>query len=320
MANLHGGWAPHVVGIDLGNATTSGMTMEGEARVAFFPSVIASIGVPPYNGMSKVSGSYHHVTYEGKHYVVGEEAFHEMGAYPLLSNLEASEAWTRYISPESMVCFLASVSVMHPESDMVSIDLATGAPLSLYHPHGKKIAERYIGEHRYTYNGHERTVIVANAKCFGEGRETLRLVPKEERTGKIAVYDLGGRTLNVVFFHNGDERRVVTKDFGIDRLFDSITSVDRDIAVRWRVMREMRDNPRAHQAVREQLVAYLEQAINVIRRDVRLDLADRHYVIGGGAFLLERALKQHVQHVRVLNGKSPETANARAFALAMAGM
>jgi hypothetical protein len=304
--------------MDLGNATTSGVVAGSDKRTSFFPSVIASVGIGSYNGMSRIAGNNHHISYDGRNYIVGEEALHEMGAYSLLSNLGPDKAWTRYVSPESFACFLASVSAMYPDADAVSVRLATGAPLSIYQAHGEKIAQRYVGEHRYTYNGHDRSVLVESATCYGEGRETLHLVPREERMGKIAVHDLGGRTYNVVFFHNGQQKTTLTNNFGIELLLQRINTIDDDLSVRWQIMREMRENPKAHQDVRDALVKMLASAIEINSKKMRLELAEQHYLIGGGAFLLERALKGRYPNIRVL-GSNPETANARAFALAMEG-
>ena len=320
MSDIQGPYQPVTVGMDVGNATTSGVVIGEKERTSFFPSLIASVGVQAYDGMERVASGHHHILYRGTNYVVGEEAIHEMGFYSLRNELAASAAWTRYVGNESIACFLAGVASMFPDVDVVSIDLGTGAPLSMYQAHGKEIRKVLRGEHEFSYNGHQRKVLVNRVECYGEGREVLRLVPREERMGKIAVYDLGGRTLNTVFFLNGAEKRVVTKDFGIDRLFQRLPSIDRDLAVQWQIMREMRESSRNHQDVREGLLSLLSAALDIIAREVALGLAERHYVIGGGAFLLAQALKaKKFGSVRILHEHAPEAANAKAYALAMRG-
>jgi len=249
---MPGPLAPITIGVDIGNATTSATDSKGGRR-AFFPSVIASVGIPDYTGLGRgehVQRS-RHLKYGERNFIIGEEAFWEMGARPLLS--ERDEPWRRYVTDESLVCFLASIAEMYPEADDVAITLGTGAPLSLFEAHAPAIKQRYEGSHSFTYMGLERKVIVSRAEVFGEGREAIRLLSPVQRQGKLALFDLGGRTLNVAAFNNGSYQRSYTTDFGIERLFTLMRDlVDQEPASRWKLMREMRSSPKAHSNIRKE--------------------------------------------------------------------
>ena len=102
---------PVVIGADIGNATTTIARPDGAA--SFFPSVIADIGVRPYDGMSRITTDRHHITYKGAHAVIGADAF-ELHGDTILN--ETSEPQARYVSEASLLCFLAGVSAAYPQA------------------------------------------------------------------------------------------------------------------------------------------------------------------------------------------------------------
>lgn len=318
MATARGPYEPYIVGADIGNATTSVHTRP-QGRGAFLPSFVAAAGVGPYEGLSKIATARHHVTYAGRHALVGVEAVEGMGGDSILGAYEPGEEWQRYVAPMSMYCLLAAVSAAFVEADSVGLTLATGAPLSLYQAHGEAIRRHYLGEHRYSYNGHERRLVVADVKVYGEGREVLRLVPVTERRGRIAVHDVGGRTWNVLFFQDGALKGARTFDHGIERIMDRVPLIEASAGGRWRLQAELRRSPKAHPEIRAALDAQIGEVLEAIEGKVRIDKADRHLLIGGGAVYLPSALKRRYgTPAQILNGDAPEGANAVAYALAAA--
>jgi hypothetical protein len=309
-----------IVGADFGNATTTVVAHGPQPRAAFFPSFVARLGVAAYEGLSKIATTRHHISYGGKHAIVGEDALEGMGADTLLAELDQADAWKRYVNDQTFYCFLAGVSATFLDADAIGVRLATGAPLSIYEAHGEAIRRRYVGEHRYTYNGHTRTVIVEDVQIYGEGREVLRLLPPAERRGRVAVHDLGGRTWNVLLFKDGALLGARTFDFGIDRLFAKVKAMPGDVGARWQMQREMRRSPKAHAKARAELDALLAAALDDIEQKVRIDKAERHLLVGGGAVYLPPVLGRRYKEApaTVINGDAPEAANALAYALAAA--
>lgn len=306
---------PVAIGADIGNATTTVATADG--RLAFFPSFYATTR-RAYEGMPKISTSRHHVTYNGTHRVIGADALEMPGHDSLMSeSLPEHEAYRRYLEDASLSAFLAGISALYPSSDVLGIKLATGAPLSVYEPWGATIRDKYLGAHSFSYLGHPRKVVVTAASVLGEGAEALRLLPAEERSGKVAVHDHGGRTYNVLFFKDGALVKKKSYDAGIDRLFADIPSVSSDPGARWALQCEMRSNPKSHAAIRAELNERIVETLATIERTLRLGDADRHVLMGGGALHSQGAIRaRYGKPVVLLNKAAPEAANALAYAKA----
>lgn len=316
MATARAPYEPIIIGADIGNATTSIATPGGVA--AFFPSVITRMGVKPYQGISKIATTRHHITYAGRHAVIGADAL-EMHGHDTLLAENAEQPQKRYTDEESFLCFLAGVSAAFPTAEAVGVKLATGAPLSVFEAYGAEIGRRYQGTHEYSYNGHARRVIVDRVHVFGEGREAWRLLTDDQRRGNVAVHDLGGKTWNVLLFKDGALRAARTFDMGTERLLDDVDAMPNDAAVRWAMQAEMRASPKAHKAIRASIEASLAEYLAFIERKVALPKADRHALIGGGAVYLPAALERRYQApALILNGNAPESVNALAYALAAA--
>lgn len=320
MATPRAPYEPIIIGSDIGNATTTVVARGASgARTSFFPSFVTDLEVGSYEGLSKIATTRHHISYEGSNALVGADALDSMGAVTLLSAFDQADAWKRYTHARSLWCFLAGISAAFPQADTLGVRLATGAPLSIYQAHGDAIRRRYLGEHRYSYNGHARRVVVEDVKVYGEGREALRLLPETERAGRVAVHDIGGRTWNVLLFKDGDLIGSQTFDVGVDRLLDRVKAMPVDPGARWTIQAEMRANAKAHPAIRAELERLIVQALGVIELKVRIDKAERHALLGGGALLLPALIKRRYSaSAAVLNGDAPESANAHAYALALA--
>lgn len=311
---------PIVIGADIGNATTSIARADGTA--AFFPSVLTTHALGAYDGMPISGTSRHHIDYETRdgtlHAVVGADALEMNGAETILN--ETAAAHVRYTEDVSLLCFLAGVSAAFPEASTVAVRLATGAPISLFEAHGAEIAQRYQGEHRYRYNGRERRVVVEGVQVLGEGREAWRLLTAEQRRGNVAIHDVGGKTWNVLLFKDGALKAARTFDYGTERLLDAVPLAPKGPIERWALQTDLRRNPKAQQAVRAQIERAISAALDVIDRKVALPQAHRHALIGGGAIYVAPLLKRRYSAPTVtLNGEAPESANAVAYAMAMAG-
>lgn len=308
---------PIIVGVDIGNATTSVATADGRIA-AFFPSFVSAVGIAPFQGISRVVTTRHHIGHNGVNAIVGADALdNNIAGDTLLAEYDQSEAYKRYLEPGSLYCFLAGISVAFPDVDMLGIRMATGAPLSIYQAHSDKIKKHYRGEHVYTYNGHQRKIVVSDVQVFGEGLEVLRLLPVGERLGRIAVHDIGGRTWNVALFKDGAIVGGRTYDAGIDRLLGRISSVTNQPGAVWQMQQEMRRSAKAHADVRSDLDRLLNGVLDGIERKVRIDKADRHLLVGGGAVYLSDVIRRRYKTpVQVLNSDAPEMANALAYALA----
>lgn len=318
MATARGPLDPRIVGGDPGNATCS-FNSPGIGTV-FFPSFIATLGIGKYDGISKIQTTRHHITYKNTHAIVGSGATEAPMGYDTLLAEYQDEAQKRYTEEYSMLCFLAGISALFPQTDTVAIKFGTGAPVSLYQAYEEQIKKRYLGEHCYTYNGHNRRIVVSDVGVFGECREFLRLLPPNERLGRVMGYDIGGRTLNVVMWQDGEVIGQRTYDMGIDKLLVNIPSVSGDPLARLKMHQSIRSGSKTHSRSQAELENRLAGALKVVGRKFPIDTAERHIVGGGGAFGMAnvlRGLYEKTATIQILNGDKPETANAAAYAAAM---
>lgn len=316
MATTRAPLDPVVIGADIGNATTTIARPAGPS--AFFPSVLTTHAVGSYDGMPVSGTTRHHIDYGELHAVVGADALEMHGAETILN--ETAAAHVRYTEDVSVLCFLAGISAAFPDAATVGVRLATGAPLSLYEAHGAEIRARYQGEHRYHYNGRPRRVVVERVEVYGEGREAWRLLTEEQRRGNVAIHDVGGKTWNVLLFKDGALKAARTFDYGVERLLDAVPLAPRGPIERWALQAELRRNPKARPAIRAELERAIGKALDTIERKVALPQAHRHALIGGGAAYLPAVLRRRYSAPAItLNGDAPESANAVAYALALAG-
>lgn len=313
MTNVTDGAA---IGADMGNATVSVASATG--RIVFFPSFYARTR-RPYQGTGEVNPNRHHITYQGTNYVIGIDALDLPGHDSLMAEaLSEDKAHQRYLSDHSFAAFLAGVSALHPDADQLTIRLGTGAPLSVYEAQNEALRHRYIGTHEYAYLGRPRTLTVIDARVFGEGIAATSLLTPDQMAGNVAVHDIGGRTYGVIFFKNGTMKPPARAfDGGIDRLFNDIPIVSSDPGARWYIQHEMRRG-KGHADLRREINQSIADMLATIETNMRLDLADRHVILGGGAVYAAPIIKaRYKKPVIVLNEDAPESANAIGYAKAV---
>lgn len=301
-----------IVGADIGNATTS--VVSGD-QVVFFPSFVAETR-RPYQG-----GPVHHVTYEGQGYIVGEDALSVPGHDSLMADaLQERDAYKRYLSARSFAAFLAGVSALFPRQDHIDVQLGTGAPLGFYEAFSAPLVARYQGDHAYAYQGRARTLTVHACNIYGEGRAVIALLTPEQADGPVSLHDIGGRTYNVQNMFNGTPKgEGGSYDSGVDRmLHDMPHLVPTSPAARWEMQAEMWSDPKAYPEVRRELMASIKRLLSVIETKQKINRAERHIVIGGGAHLAAPVIKSvYKKPVIVLGGAAPQSVNAQAYARLM---
>lgn len=304
----------HTAGVDVGNGTVGAV---GNGRKVFFPSFVAKTR-RPYQGTGAITGR-HFVTYQGVNYVIGADALEISGHHNLMAeSLTEDKAYLRYLRDESFAALLAAVSALYPDDDHLNLNLGTGAPLSVYESNGPAISERYEGQHEYAYMGRSRTLNILRAPVYGEGVEAIRLLTPEQQAGRVIIHDIGARTYGVIYYRDGEMKKPRSFDNGIDRLFSDIPIISTDAGARWIIRSEMRANAKAHPEIRAELNRSLDDTLATIETKIRIDQADRHVVMGGGAVDAAPVIKaRYGKPVIILNKEAPEMVNALAYARAI---
>lgn len=299
-----------MIGIDIGNGTC---TTASEGRTVFFPSFYATSS-RGYQGVGQAADR-HHVTYKNVNYVIGAGAL-ELPRHDSLMNeaLPENLAHERYLSDQSFAALLAGVSALYPDAQHLDVAIGSGAPLSVYEPHGATIRARYVGQHEYAYMGRARTLTIHDAAIFGEGLEALRLLPADQIAGRVATHDIGARTYGVALHFNGELLRRKAYDAGIDRLMGDMTVISGDPGARWNIQQEMRRSARNNPDVRREIERSILDTLKVIEAKYPMAQADRHVLLGGGAVYAASVIKaRYGKPVIVVNKEAPEVVNALAY-------
>lgn len=296
---------PAIVAVDPGNATTTAISADG--RAVFFPSFVASRGVRPFAG--RVSEGYHHLSYQGREYLVGDAALSHGRYETLLAEMDAGRAWERYIDRLSVVTLLTAICAA---TDAPTVELATGAPQSFEDATLAAIGSKLTGTYEVIYNGQPRTITIRAARVYREAASLLGLI--SDLAGYGIVHDVGGRTWQPVPYRDG--RMLGTPrswDEGTDRLLD-LAGVNTDPGARWALVAEMRRNVKAHPAIRESIAGAVNALLDEKNRRINIDAADRHIVAGGLAPVLVPILQARYRGKRVeAISERPEASNAIAY-------
>lgn len=309
-------YEPIIVGLDVGNATTTVAT-DGKVR-AFFPSFRATVGVSAYTGLPLVKTTGGHISRAKHHAVIGCDALDEPGADTLLRALPEDRAHERYTSDATIDTILVALGSAFPEPHTIGVRLGMGMPVSIAAAHGGHVAQRLKGAYDFTHQGRERRVIFDEVRIFGEGQEAHRLLTPAQLAGPIAIHDIGGRTYNLSVYRDGALRWSSSMDLGIDVLLNRVPGVSPSPSVRWTLMNELRANLKAHAQVRKDLGGLLLETVITWENKVMLESAVRHIVIGGGAAFLAPVLKgRYNKDVITLGDAGSERINALSYAKAM---
>lgn len=308
---------PIIVGVDPGNATTT-VASGGKIR-AFFPSLRATVGVGPYNGMPVISTDGGHISRAGSHAVIGCPALDEMGADTLLRALPEDRAHERYTSAATLDTLLVAIGCAFPEPECIGVALGIGMPSSLASQHGESVAASLKGAYDFVHQGRKRRIIFDTVRVFAEGREAIRLLTPAQMIGPVAIHDIGGRTYNLNVYRNGGHVKGDALALGIDKLLDRVPSASPTPVIRWSLMNDLRTKPKSHPAIRKDLAALLFEAVLTWEGKYTLESAVRHVVIGGGAFALAPVLERRYpnSNVIVLGGDRSEQINALTYAKAI---
>lgn len=314
MPKLTGPTAPHIVTVDVGNASTTAVV--GGKIAAHFPSFIARFGVGAYTGdpVRRTDGG--HISWKGQHAAIGCEALRHPGYDTLLAALPEGEAHQRYTAPASIMTLLTAIGSAIPEAEYISVILGTGVPKSV-EPHAATIARALTGAYDFTHHGRQRRIEIVECRVFVEASQVHRLLTPEQRRGDVAIHDLGGRTYGVHGIADGAYRGGRSYPLGMDLILDGINGISTDPAARLETLRALSANPKHDPALRRQIVGELREAIKVASVKSPLARVQTHVVIGGAAALMAEALKAEYPAARIAALPDAIAANALSYAAAM---
>ena len=314
MPKLTGPTAPHIVAVDVGNASTTAVV--SGAVAAHFPSFVARFGVGSYAGDAVLRRDGGHITWDGQHAFIGCDALRIAGYDSLLAALPEGDAHQRYTAPASIMTLLAAIGSAIPEPEYLSIALGTGVPKSV-EPHAASIGKALTGRYDFVHHGRPRRIDIVTCQVFVEASQVHRLLTPAQRAGDVAIHDLGGRTYGVHGVSDGAYRGGRSYPLGMDVILDGISGISTDPGARLETLRALAANPKHDPALRRQIVAGLRDAIKVAAVKSPLARVRSHVVIGGAAWALAEALRAEYSGADVVVPDYAAAANALSYAAAM---
>lgn len=217
-----------------------------------------------------------------------------------------------------------------------AVRVMTGLPVSAWTPESKRLVQQsLIGEHLYTVNGKDRSLVVEAAGVMMEGAAVLASAPLVD--APQAVIDIGGRTTDLFWSYGVRPvaQRCHAAEIGVERAGDLLRQETLEKHGRELTDQELRSIlhacvtgraphvfnrgaplvlngslDAALATVGQQIVSYVGARWGDDRGVVASEAA-RVVLIGGGAHYFGEVLRSAIPHLEI--PKAPELANALGY-------
>jgi hypothetical protein len=324
------------VAADIGNARAVVLVRpEGETvpTVTLMPAVRSLIGAfswevfasrsLPASSWGKLRSDDHIIERDGQERFLGRLAVERSAA---ASSGRGSDA--RYHDGTTLDFILAGVAAALPGASKINVRLTTLLPISLWHLSGK-VSEALKGTHIFRYNGRDVRVQIQSVTVRREA-EAAYAGLEGDTSGRILIVDIGGRTVNLALFNNGEYRAGATLELGVEAALDNLDKalIGRGgraltLAERSELLSALvaglpygyiigGEKDQIEQLARAQFDATAAALCQEMRAKVPVDAAQRIVLIGGGAYpaFFGAAVKRAL--TKAESTSMPELANAYA--------
>ena len=232
----------------------------------------------------------------------------------------------RYSDGTTRDFILAGIAAAMPSARHIVARVATMLPISLYMEHRAAVERSLKGTHTFTYNGRSVTVKIEHVRVEREGAAAFAGMPPT--TGRAIGIDIGGRTVNVALFLNGEFYKGATIDqLGVEVALDA---VDKELQNRRARPLSMNERINVQEAMREgrayQIIVggdwirvdeiarqKFDQAAAALAQELhsKVDIGAAEHVIcfGGGAYpqFFGAVLQENINSLLI--AERPETRN-----------
>lgn len=319
---------------DIGNARAVVLVREDGADVPTaitMPAVRSLIGAfswevfagrnLPAGSWGKLRSDDHIIERAGHERFLGRLAVERSAA---ASSGRGSDA--RYYDGTTLDFILAGIAAALPGAIKASVRLTTMLPISLWHL-APKVSESLKGAHKFTYNGRAVVVTILSVAVRREA-EAAHVGLDGDTGGRILLVDIGGRTVNLALFNNGEYRAGSTLELGVEAALDNLDKalIGRGarvltLAERGELLGALLKEARYDYTVdgaawrldtEARLIfdATAAALVQEMRAKVPVDQAQRIVLVGGGAYpaFFGNAIKRALPAAQI--SSMPELANA----------
>lgn len=328
------------VAIDPGNGRVAAIVVSdnGAARTITFPSAKSLRGASSYQLFARRgwrAGSFgqlgpdeHIIAHDGIERFVGRLAVEEAAQQSDARN-SATRYYDGWINDYVLVAIARATT-----APSVSARVALGVPAELWAEVQSSVIKALKGTHRFEYNGTARTVRINEVIVDREGQAAWRVLPENQRNGRVFIIDIGDGTANIIQLLDGEIKRSTTLQLGVATILDDLDNalIGRGLrkmtqAERIGLMDALRDGRPFAYTVNNRPVAIDQLAKNyfadaattfvqLLQSRLPLSQADHIWFIGGAVYFMGDRIQQLIPVLK-MPSQSPELMNALGYAQAL---
>lgn len=192
-----------------------------------------------------------------------------------------------------MPCLLTAIAKSFPRlNNITGLGIVLGLPLNQLKNKDKIIEELEGNTFKFTFNNKEKTVEFVKVGVIGEGFSSIYTLTETERQESILLVDIGGRTINIVEYEDGNVQNTNTLSFGMYNFYKDVqTELLSGKAVSIEKVRGLVEKKKVDEAavskLKEKFVANLVNNLKPHNPEFK-----EIYFTGGGAMTLKKELQE----------------------------
>lgn len=297
------------IAADIGNGRTKIIAQTGTGRaeqiemptvrsleIVFGRDILTSRGYRP-DDWSKLGAGEHVLTFEGLDRFVGQLAVDHSRAS---SSGRGSDE--RYSDGTTGEFILAAIANLLPRGATFAARAATLLPIKLYDAYAAEVEKSLRKSYTYGYNGRDITGKIDFARTYREGEAAYHGLTKKP-AGRAIIVDIGGRTVNVALFSEGQYRDGDTIDnMGVEAALDKLDRMlELDglrrltLAERFELQTAIKDGQSysiSHRQTSHRIDTRARKVFDAtaatlgqeLARHFKMDMAEAGAIVGGGGF------------------------------------
>ena len=202
-----------------------------------------------------------------------------------------------------MPCLLTAIAKSFPRlNNITGLGIVLGLPLNQLKNKDKIIEELEGNTFRFTFNNKEKTVEFVKVGVIGEGFSSIYTLTETERQESILLVDIGGRTINIVEYEDGNVQNTNTIPLGMYNFYEDVQKelLNRNPVsienVRGLIEKKKINDEATITKLKQKFVGNLVNNLKTHNPEFK-----EIYFTGGGAMTLKKELQEAYAHANFLN-------------------
>lgn len=202
-----------------------------------------------------------------------------------------------------MPCLLTAIAKSFPRfNNITGLGIVLGLPLNQLKNKDKIIEELEGNTFNFTFNNKEKTVEFVKVGVIGEGFSSIYTLTETERQESILLVDIGGRTVNIVEYEDGNVQNTNTLPLGMYNFYKDVQKelLNRNPVsienVRGLIEKKKIDDEATITKLKQKFVGNLVNNLKTHNPEFK-----EIYFTGGGAMTLKKELQEAYTNANFLN-------------------